>query len=530
MNEKWRVFTSRTKGYFNSLTNLQKGLVAGGALAAIVIIVYLAIFLSKPELVPLYSNLSPQEAGQVQETLNSKGITSELADGGNTILVPAEKADSLKVELAAEGIPKSGNIDFSYFGEKSGFGITDKEFSILEREATQTEISSLIKSINGVDDAAVMITMPEPGVFVSDEEQPASASVVLTLAPGARLEKQHVNALYNLVSKSVPNLPVENIVITDQYSNYYDLDSPSGSDNTMSAYDEQRKIKMDIERDIQRRVQQMLGTIVGHDKVVTTVTADIDFTKEKREENLVEPVDPEKMEGIEVSVERIKETFSGEGAQAGGTAGTGDEEVPNYPGASGNSNGDYEKVEERINNEVNKIRKEIVESPYEIRDIGIQAMVEPPNPKKPDSLPAERLDDIQQILATIVRTTISKDAENPLTDEQIEQKVFVSAQPFKGKAEAAGGSKEGVPLWVYITGGILLLVILFLIFALRKKTKDKQTVYELGQDIPIESFSVPDVNSEFESESTVRKEQLDRMAREKPDEFAKLLRTWLSED
>jgi flagellar M-ring protein FliF len=308
------------KGYFNSLTNLQKGLMAGGALAVIAVIVYLAIFLSKPELVPLYSNLSPQEAGQVQETLNSKGITSELADGGNTILVPAENADSLKVELAAEGIPKSGNIDFSYFGEKSGFGITDKEFSILEREATQTEISSLIKSINGVDDAAVMITMPEPGVFVSDEEQPASASVVLTLAPGARLEEQHVNALYNLVSKSVPNLPVENIVITDQYSNYYNLDSPSGSDSTMSAYDEQRKIKMDIERDIQRRVQQMLGTIVGHDKVVTTVTADIDFTKEKREENLVEPVDPEKMEGIEVSVERIKETFSGEGAQAGGTA------------------------------------------------------------------------------------------------------------------------------------------------------------------------------------------------------------------
>jgi flagellar M-ring protein FliF len=212
------------------------------------------------------------------------------------------------------------------------------------------------------------------------------------------------------------------------------------------------------------------------------------------------------------------------------TAGTGDEEVPNYPGASGNSNGDYEKVEERINNEVNKIRKEIVESPYEIRDIGIQAMVEPPNPKKPDSLPAERLDDIQQILATIVRTTISKDAENPLTDEQIEQKVFVSAQPFKGKSQTAGGSKEGVPLWVYITGGILLLVILLLIFALRKKTKEKQSVYELGQDHPIESFSVPDVNSEFESESTVRKEQLDRMAREKPDEFAKLLRTWLSED
>ena len=42
------------------------------------------------------------------------------------------------------------------------------------------------------------------------------------------------------------------------------------------------------------------------------------------------------------------------------------------------SNGDYERIEETINNEVNRIRKEIVESPYKIRDIGIQVMVEPP--------------------------------------------------------------------------------------------------------------------------------------------------------
>ena len=43
------------------------------------------------------------------------------------------------------------------------------------------------------------------------------------------------------------------------------------------------------------------------------------------------------------------------------------------------SNGDYERIEETVNNEVNRISKEIVESPYKIRDIGIQVMVEPPD-------------------------------------------------------------------------------------------------------------------------------------------------------
>ena len=35
-------------------------------------------------------------------------------------------------------------------------------------------------------------------------------------------------------------------------------------------------------------------------------------------------------------------------------------------------------MDDTINYEVNRIRKEIVESPYKIRDLGIQVMVEPP--------------------------------------------------------------------------------------------------------------------------------------------------------
>ena len=53
-------------------------------------------------------------------------------------------------------------------------------------------------------------------------------------------------------------------------------------------------VKKQIERDIQRQVQSMLGTLMGYDKVVVSVTADIDFTQENREENLVTPVDKDK--------------------------------------------------------------------------------------------------------------------------------------------------------------------------------------------------------------------------------------------
>lgn len=56
---------------------------------------------------------------------------------------------------------------------------------------------------------------------------------------------------------------------------------------------------------------------MGRDKVVVSVTTDIDFTQENREENLVEPVDKENMAGIEISAQRINESYSGDQAAAG---------------------------------------------------------------------------------------------------------------------------------------------------------------------------------------------------------------------
>lgn len=505
----------------------QKGMLLGSIAFVIITAIVLIMFFTRPNLVPLYSDLSPQEAGQIKESLDAKGVASQLSDGGKVISVPKEAVDRLKVELASEGIPKSGSIDYSFFGENKGFGMTDNEFNVVEKEATQTEIEKLIKSMEGVNEATVMITTADKGIWVSDDKQLSSASVVLTLEPGYKLDDGQIKSLYHLVSKSVPDLPTENIVISDQYFNTFHLDEGS-SNSDMTAYEEQRKIKRDIEQDLQTRVQQMLGILVGPNKIVAAVTADIDFTKEQREEKLVEPADPQKMEGIKISAEKVKETFSGDNAKAGGVDGTGESDIPTYQG-SGNGSGDYEKVEDRINYEVNRIKKEVVKSPYEIQDLGIQVMVEPPKPNDMSSLPQGTLKDIQQMLSNIVQTSISKGTSQNLSKQQISDKIFVSAMPFQGKAAETAKSKGSIPMWIYIACGILLVVIIVLIFLLLRKKKDEE---EERDELPFENdmIHIPDVNASIETEGAVRKEQLEKMAKEKPEEFAKLLRTWLSEE
>ena len=51
----------------------------------------------------------------------------------------------------------------------------------------------------------------------------ASASIVLNTKPGYEFEQDQIQALYQLVSKSIPNLPTDNIVIMNQNFEYFDL-------------------------------------------------------------------------------------------------------------------------------------------------------------------------------------------------------------------------------------------------------------------------------------------------------------------
>ncbi|MEI5906170.1 flagellar basal-body MS-ring/collar protein FliF [Bacillus spongiae] len=530
MNDTLIKIREKTTAFWASKTNKQKWMMGIIVVLAIVIIAVVSYFASKTTLEPLYSNLTPSETGSIKENLDARGISSQIAEGGSTIMVPKEMVDTLKVELAAEGIPKSGSIDYSFFSQNAGFGMTDNEFNVLKLDALQSELAELMKGIEGVQDAKVMVSLPEKSVFVDDSSEQASASIVLNTLPGQNFEEKQISALYHLVSKSVPNLPTENIVITNQYFEYFDL---NGANNNAFAGEvtDQMGIKKQIERDLQRQVQNMLGTLIGYDKVVVSVTADIDFTRENREVNLVEPVDEENVEGITISAQRISETFSGNGNVAGGVPIA--EDPADSLGSSyvegSSENGDYERVEETINNEVNRIRKEIIESPYKIRDLGIQVMVEPPNPEDLNSLPEESKNDISQILSTIVRTSIDKESGTDVSEQAIQDKIVVSVQRFNGKTEFSPPNSPYLPWWVYVIGGVLLVaIILLIIIILRIRKKKVEEEMELEQEpLPIH---IPDVNESTETESSLRRKQIEKMAKENPDEFAKLLRTWLTEE
>lgn len=530
MNDRLNKIKTDTVNFWKSRTKRQKGALIGTLIGVIAIAAIITYFSTRTNMVPLFTELSAQETGEIAEILSSQGVTYEIAPGGTNILVPEDQVDDIKVSLASQGYPESGDISTTFFTENASFGMTDNEFNVIKQAALETELENLIKKIDGIKDANVMISMPEKGVFITSDsgDQSASAAVVIHTEPGHKFTDEQIKTLYNLVAKSVPNLSTDNITISNQYSEYYDLASES-SGGSIDSVEGQMNVKKTIERDLERQVHKMLGTMMGQDKVVVSVTTDIDFKKENREEKLVEPVDEENMAGIEISAQRITETYSG----MDGATGTPEMEDPT-DNATGyqevtNGNGDYERIEETINNEVNRINRVIQESPYKIRDIGIQVMVEPPVPEDPTSLSDTVVDDIEQILATIVRTSIDKEAAGELTDEDIENKIAVSIQQFYGNDETNIDKTPVIPWWIWIVGGIMvaaiILLVVYIIRSRRSIEDEEEELFEQQEDILVD-----DITQEKETEFTVRRKQLEKMAKEKPEDFAKLLRTWIAED
>ncbi|WHY88404.1 flagellar basal-body MS-ring/collar protein FliF [Neobacillus novalis] len=530
MNQQIREFSGKISEYWKSVSSKNK-LLSIGLFIFIVLVLSLTIyFVSKPNLVPLYTNeMSQQEIGDIKAELDRQGFTQyQLGNNGTTILVPEKDASNLLVSLAAKGLPKTGSISFSEMAKNMQFGATDRQLDAMEREALQGQVANLLSHVNGVKSAQVVISTPKETLFIKpNEKEKASASVVITLQPGYELEPKQVQTLYHLVSKSIPNLPKDNIIMTDQYGNGLDNLSQENA-GTTGTYEDQRKIQKDVETDIQKNLQQMLGTIIGQNKVFVQAYVRLNFDQVKTKEDLVEPVNKETNEGIAISAEKIQKTYSGKDS-SGAVSGTGESDTPGYAGTgtNGAQENKSDDIESRVNYEVNRISKEIVQSPYKIEDMTINVGVEPPDPKNPGSLTKDTKDNIQQILSNVVRTALS---DNPnVTDQNLGSRITVFPREFSGNKVPASESVTAstLPKWLLYSligaGALLILLILFLIFRRKKPEELEDEVFPMFEPQMIRTAV------DKEEEKVALKQQIEQMAKEHPGEFVGLLRNWMKE-
>jgi flagellar M-ring protein FliF len=263
----------------------QVGLLAGVA-AAVAAAVWLVLWSQGQNYSVLYGQLSERESGQVMDALTAAGIEYKLSPSG-AVSVPEAKVQEARIRLASQGLPQSDAMGIEMIQKDSPLGASSMMESARYQSVLETELARTIMKVQGVQSARVHLALPKASVFLQDAHK-ATASVMLNLYPGRRLEPGQVAAIVHLVASSVPELSASDVTLVDQAGSL--LNSPDENSES-AASTRQLEYTHKLEESYQRRIVELLEPLVGAGRVRATVTADLDFTvTEETHENY----DPQK--------------------------------------------------------------------------------------------------------------------------------------------------------------------------------------------------------------------------------------------
>src|SRR5690348_7525420 len=234
---------------------------------------------------PLYTTLASEDAGAVVQKLKETGVEFRLAENGSTVLVPSAKVAETRLEMASAGLPKSGRIGFELF-DKTNFGATEFVEHINYRRALEGELERTVMSLAEVEQARVHVTFTKESVYL-ESRQPAKASVVLRLRPGAQLVPQNVIAIEHLVASAVEGLAPEAVSVLDVRGNLLSRQhAASAAPDGGESGDRLLEIRQSIERDLVAKINSTLEPLLGADKFRAGASVDCDFTSGEQSEEV----------------------------------------------------------------------------------------------------------------------------------------------------------------------------------------------------------------------------------------------------
>ena len=202
---------------WEKLTLAQRVLYAGLAASIVVVFIILLFLVNKTEYKVLYSNLYQEDAAHVVEILKKQKVDYKLANGGKTILVPAEQVYSLRLSIASEGVLHGQGIGFEIF-DQNKIGQTDFVQRINYQRALQGELTRTIMEFPEIKSARVHLVLPQKSLFIEEQKHP-SASVVVKLKRGRSLKKEQIQSIVNLITTGVEGMSPDHITISDTRGN-----------------------------------------------------------------------------------------------------------------------------------------------------------------------------------------------------------------------------------------------------------------------------------------------------------------------
>lgn len=351
---------------FHNLGTARVAAIGGVAVLLMGFFIFMATRLTTPDLRLLYGDLDPSDATQIVNQLSTQGVPFELRSGGTEVHVPAEMVSDLRLDMAELGY--GGRIlGNEIFDRDQSFGASSEQQQTNRRRALEGELARTISTFAQVRAARVHLVMPARELFSREIREP-SASVILRMRGGQRLDREQVLAIQHLVATAVERLKPSAITIADDRGSLLARGGEEGDQAAASAIEMQQN----YENRLARRIEELLERTVGFGKVRAEVRAEVDMSQVVQN---VETFDPEGQ--VLRSNETIEEVNNlSDGGEQGVTVGN---NLPDGGGAFGGGGGQQEnssRTEERNNFEISKTLINTVKAPGEVRSVSVAVLVD----------------------------------------------------------------------------------------------------------------------------------------------------------
>lgn len=557
MNEKLKTVVTTVKTKWTDASKMAKILIISIPVVVIAIIIVLCVMLnSNKSTAVLFSGLSASESGEIASAIQELGVTNVTVNTNGDIIVPAEKADSLRMQMWAQGYPKT-TINYDIWNNGVDLWSTDTDKREVKRQQLESRLGATIASMDKIQSATANITLPEVSNYaLSDNKGESQCAVFIQLKADAEpLTNEEVRAIYRGVTTSVEGLTKENVSIMDSKLNSYEwvdpeLDQPEEDEDTdKSGVDIARK-RLEFEQEFVQVLKDGLGDMFtkmyGEDGFAFNVSARLNYDSRNTESTQYTPA-----EGTDHGVKdhEDKVTWGGALDEDGGIVGvTPNADLsPDYPTYTGLEDGqNYYYNKEEIQYSVSNVKETVTKDGYSIDSLSVGLVVNQTNMTQ-----GER-DALQAIVANAAGTTVDL--------------VSVYNIPFALSATNNGGANGDGNLQIitppvdtfrntllYVVVGLGIVLILLLVMTLmmshsRKKkirrrqeaafaaaTQSGQTQAAAGataqeQESPEEvDFNIASLTEEAakESRETILKREISDFSKTNPEIVAQIIKNMM---
>jgi flagellar M-ring protein FliF len=408
----------------------------------------------------LYADLDPREAAQIAEALDRAHIQHDEPGAGDRVLVPGNDVARARMLLAKDGLPSGGSIGYEIFDRSDAITASDFQQEINQTRAMEGEIARSIRMLSGVRAARVHLVLPHHTPF-SRDQQPAQASVVLTMAGNARLDTQGVQAVLNLVAAAVPGLKPQGIAIIDSRGR---LLARAGTPN---ADDESAQTGEDLRRATETRIshgiEDMLERSLGPGHVRAEATVDMSFDHVHETTENYNP-DQQVVRSTQSVTDKSNSTEGDKTVSV-------QNNLPNADaGATGQTGSNQQRNEETTNYEIGKTVRTMVREQPQIAKISLAVMIDGAVTPGADGKLAwhERSADDLARIKRLVQSAIGFDAKRGDTLEVVSMQFVQTDEGTDAPRGLLGfGLEKNDVMGLAQTGVLAAVVLLSLLFVVR---------------------------------------------------------------